>query len=128
MFRASTSSTGSPSCPISTKKLFVVNILLHWYRTGCDRQLSISARNSSNNGACQAGGDATVTDTAIAIGGDERGGAKVGIGVGVGIDRDIYVVIGPAFAIEVGPDIVIDIFGADIVTDVFTCYRTLASV
>ena len=52
-------------------------------------------------------------------GGDKRGDEVVGIGAGAGIDNDIHVVTGPALAAEAGPDIV---------TDVFTCRRTSASV
>ena len=53
-------------------------------------------------------------DTTTATGGDKRGDATVGIEVGIGIDKDMDVVTGPKLSIEVG---------ADIVTDVFTCYR-----
>lgn len=74
----------------------------------------MSARNSCNVGARQTGGEATVTDTATAAGGDERGDATVGIEVGAGKDKDIEVVAGPKLSTEAG---------ADTVTDVFTCCR-----
>ncbi|KAF2727226.1 hypothetical protein EJ04DRAFT_529625, partial [Polyplosphaeria fusca] len=45
-------------------------------------------RNSCSDGARQAGGEATVIDTAAAIGGDEQGDVRAGIGEGAGIDRD----------------------------------------
>ena len=79
----------------------------------------MSARNSSNVRGCQTGGEAIVTDTATATGGDERGDVREVKGAGAGIDTDMQVVAGPVPGADVGIETVIE---------VLTCCRASASV
>ena len=55
----------------------------------------MSAKNSPNDGGCQRGGGAIVTDTATATGGDKRREGRGGKGAGAGIETDMQVVTGP---------------------------------
>jgi hypothetical protein len=79
----------------------------------------MSAKNSSSDGGRQAGGEAIVTDTATATGGDKRGEARISIGAGAGIETNTQVVTGFSLNIEVG---------TDTITEAFTCRRASASV
>lgn len=64
-------------------------------------------------------GEATVTDTAPATGGDERREVGGGKGAGAGIETDLQVVTGRAPGADVG---------IETVTEVLTCCRASASV
>lgn len=79
----------------------------------------MSTKNSFNDGGCQTGGGAMVTDTATATGGDDRREVGGGRGAGAGIDTDIQVVTGSAPVAELG---------TETVTEVLTCCRASASV
>ena len=76
------------------------------------------ARNSPNDGGCQTG-EAIVTDTATATGGDDRREGRGGKGAGAGIETDRQVVTGPAPGADVG---------TETLTVVLTCCRASASV
>ena len=78
----------------------------------------MSAKKSSNDGGCQTGDGAMVTDTATATGGDERREVGGGNGAGAGIETDMQVVTGPAPGADVG---------TETVTEVLTCCRASAS-
>jgi hypothetical protein len=60
-----------------------------------------------------------VTDTAIATGGDERGGVREVKGAGAGIDTDMQVVAGPVPGVDVGIETAIE---------VLICCRASASI
>jgi hypothetical protein len=75
-------------------------------------------RNSSNDGGCQAGGEATFTDRATATG-EDKGREGGGIGAGAGIDTGIQVVKGLEPSANVG---------IDTVTEALTCRRASAWV